>query len=204
MSSATPWKVEGDYFEGCNCETACQCVFLSAPDMGHCDLTSAWHIEKGHFETTSLDGLNVVGVFHSPGHMVTGPKWIAALYLDERATPEQAEALGKIFSGQAGGHPAVLAGFIGEVKGVRSAPIHFETKGRWRRVRVPTILDMEIEGVQGMQPDQEARIVNPSLGVTPGFDLIVAKSTKLTYTDHGFDWDNTGKNGFYSRFSYGP
>ncbi len=204
MSTAEPWKIEGDYFEGCNCESACRCVFLSAPDGGHCDATVAWHIEQGHHGTTKLDGLNVVGAFHTPGHMVTGPKWSVALYLDERSTPAQADALGKIFSGQAGGHFATLGGFIGEVKGVRSVPIQFEAKGRLRRVRVPNVLDMEIEAVQGMNPNQETRIANPSLAVVPGFDLVVSKSTKLTYHDHGYNWDNTGKNGFYSRFAYTP
>jgi hypothetical protein len=30
--------------------------------------------------------LNVVAVFHSPGNMFSGPKWKAALYLDDRAS----------------------------------------------------------------------------------------------------------------------
>jgi hypothetical protein len=34
--------------------------------------------------------------------MFTGPKWKVALYLDEKANKEQADALGKIFSGQVG------------------------------------------------------------------------------------------------------
>jgi hypothetical protein len=42
-------------------------------------------------------------MFNSPGNMVTGPKLKAALYLDERATQEQKEAITKIYSGQAGG-----------------------------------------------------------------------------------------------------
>ena len=82
------WKLEGDYFEACNCDTVCPCVFLGNPDQGECYLTIAWHIEKGHFDDTSLDGLNVVAVFHTPGNMWTGPKWKAALYLDERSTKE--------------------------------------------------------------------------------------------------------------------
>lgn len=108
------WKLEGDYFEACNCDTVCPCVFLGNPDQGECDVTIAWHIDKGHFDDTFLDGLNVVAVFHTPGNMFTGPKWKAALYLDERATKEQADALGKIYSGKAGGFFAVIAGFIGE------------------------------------------------------------------------------------------
>ena len=57
--------------------------------------------------------------------MLTGPKWKAALYLDERATKEQSDSLTKIFSGQAGGFFAMLPSFIGEMLGVKSASIEF-------------------------------------------------------------------------------
>jgi hypothetical protein len=100
MSATISWKIEGDYFEGCNCQSICPCIFLADPDEGDCQLTIGWHIQKGHYGSTRLDGLNVAGIFHTPGNMVTGPKWRAALYLDDRASKEQAEALGKIFSGQ--------------------------------------------------------------------------------------------------------
>src|SRR3989344_1348927 len=140
------WKVEGDYFEACNCESTCPCIFLADPDQGDCKLTIAWHIEKGHYESTNLDGLNVVGIFYTPGNMVKGPKWQAALYLDKRANKEQAEALGKIFSGQAGGFPATVASFIGEVMGAKSAKIEFVVEGKRRRVHIPDTLDLDAEG----------------------------------------------------------
>ena len=103
MSPVPSWKLEGDYFEGCNCDTICPCVHLGPPDEGYCHLTIAWHITRGHYGDTSLDCLNVVAFLDTPGHMVTGPKWNAALYLDSRAKSPQVEALKKLFSGQAGG-----------------------------------------------------------------------------------------------------
>jgi hypothetical protein len=30
----TSWKVSGSYFETCNCEAACPCIFLSPPTSG--------------------------------------------------------------------------------------------------------------------------------------------------------------------------
>ena len=79
-------EVEGDYFEACNCDTVCPCVFLGNPDQGECDVTIAWHIDKGHFDDTFLDGLNVVAVFHTPGNMFTGPKWKRHCTWMERST----------------------------------------------------------------------------------------------------------------------
>jgi len=35
--------------------------------------------------------------------------------------------------------------------------------------------------------------------------VIVAKSKRLSYHDHGFSWDMSEKNGFYSPFAFkGP
>jgi len=77
------WKIEGDYFEACNCDVVCPCLFLADPDNGECNVVVAWHIQYGHFNNTSLDGLNVAAAFHTPGNMFTGPKWKAVLYLDD-------------------------------------------------------------------------------------------------------------------------
>ena len=112
--------------------------------------------------------------------------------------------MGKIFGGQAGGHPAVLGKFIGEVKGVKSLPIHFEAKGRNRKVRIPNVLDVEIEAVEGGDPGKEIKISNNPLGVVPGEPMVVARSKKLSYHDHGMDLELSGKNGFYSPFAYAP
>jgi len=202
MTAIQSWKVEGDYFEACNCESTCPCIFLADPSQGDCELTIAWHVEKGHYGPTRLDGLNVAGIFYTPGNMVTGPKWRAALYLDERATREQAEALGNIFSGQAGGFLANVAALIGEVMGVRAAPIQFEADGKQRRLHIPSALDLEVEGTVGGDPNREALVVNPALYGAAGFDPIIARSTKYTFKDHGLEWDNSGKNAFYSRFAY--
>lgn len=196
------WRVEGDYFEVCNCRSICPCIFLGDPSDGGCRDVAAWHIEKGEFESVKLNGLNVVGMFYAPGNMVKGPKWQSALYLDDRAGPEEAEALTKIFSGQAGGHLAVLAAFIGEVKGIRSVPIEFTAGGKQRRLRIPNVAQLNVEGVAGGNPNQESRVTNPALAVVSSFDPIVAHSTRAIYKDYGMDWDNSGKNAFYSRFVY--
>jgi hypothetical protein len=134
--------------------------------------------------------------------MWTGPKWKVALYLDERASKKQAEALGKIYSGQAGGFFGIVAGLIGEIAGVRSVPIKFESEGKKRSLEIPSAINITIEGVTGEDKKSESVITNPPISVTPGFPMVVAKSVKYTYNDHGMKWDNSGKNGFYSKFAY--
>lgn len=80
------WKIEGDYFEGCNCDVICPCIFRADPDEGFCDVIPPWHIKKGNFGNIGLDDLNVVAFFHAPGNMLTGPKWKVAMYIDQRVS----------------------------------------------------------------------------------------------------------------------
>ena len=60
------WKLEGDYFEGCNCDSICPCIFLQDPDKGYCNLTVAWHIEKGHYGTYTTGWIKCCGGFCWP------------------------------------------------------------------------------------------------------------------------------------------
>ena len=97
------WKLQGDYFEGCNCDSICPCLFLSDPDKGFCNVTVGWHIEKGHYDGTQLDGLNAVLFLLLLEICSQVRNGRLALYLDNAASEEQKVALSKIFSGQSGG-----------------------------------------------------------------------------------------------------
>jgi hypothetical protein len=40
------------------------------------------------------------------------------------------------------------------------------------------------------------------VAVAPGFSAVVAKSKHASYRDYAFNWEISGKNGFYSPFAY--
>lgn len=200
---AEQWRLSGTYFETCNCEMACPCVFLSPPTTGECTVLVAWHIDQGHCDEVSLDGLNVALAAHAPGHMMQVP-WKAALYLDDTASEAQQTSLTQIFAGQAGGHFERLGAHIGEVLGVASASMIYEAEGKRRRLRIADVAEADIQAVEG-QGGEDITINNHPLCVAPGYPVVVAKSTRLTYRDHGLEWELSEKNGFYSAFSYtGP
>ncbi len=194
------WNVSGSYFESCNCDSACPCVFLSPPTTGECTALLGWHIDDGEHEGLRLDGLNVALAVHSPGHMAQTP-WRVALYLDEQGSEEQQGALGAIFSGAAGGHPAVLAGHIGEVLGVATAPITFEGTNGSRAMRVGEVADVKITALAG-QGGAQVTIANHPLAVAPGKELVASKADHLRFTDHGYEWELSDSNGFFSPFAY--
>jgi hypothetical protein len=193
------YQVEGDYFESCTCTVSCPCIFLAPATEEACDVMFAWHIRRGEMDGVSLGELNVALAAHSPRNMTEGG-WKVALYLDERADPEQAKALGAIFSGQAGGHLANVAPLIGTVTGVHSAPIRFDRKDGSRSISVGDVLEMDVDELKGMDGIGPAVISNPLLGAVTQ-PIRQAKSGKLAYRG---DWKASaaGANGFITEFEY--
>ena len=194
------WSLKGTYFESCNCDTACPCLFLSPPTNEECTALVGWHIEEGKDEDVSLSGLNVALAVHSPGNMAT-TQWNVAVYVDERADEAQNASLMKIFGGQGGGHPARLATHIGAIVGVRSVPIDFSVHGGKHALKIPGIADVEIDQIAG-QGGGPVTIEGHPLCIAPGFVATAAKSSRLAYSDHGMAWDLTDKTGIFSGFAY--
>lgn len=194
------WKLEGSYFEACNCNVACPCVFMCAPTEGVCNALVAWHIDKGHYRDVNLDGLNIAIAIHSPGHMLE-VKWTVAVYVDVRAGEDQRSALFSIYSGEAGGHPAAIASFVGAILGVKSVAFDYRAEGKTRSLRLGDVGDMEIEALAG-QGGAEVTVTNAPFCVAPGYPAVAAKSIELNLKDTGFNWHITNKNGYYSPFSY--
>jgi hypothetical protein len=196
----TAWKLTGTYFETCNCDTGCPCAFGSAPTEGFCNAIVAWHITTGSYGATPLDGLNVALLVDATGNMVEN-KWKAAVYLDQKASEAQKDALLAIFSGKAGGHPAVLASFIGEMLGTRSVPMHYEGNGKRTTLQIPGIAEAELEVLEG-QDGKPITISNHPVCIAPGIPVTVGRSKYFRLSDYGYDWKLSGRNAYLSPFSY--
>jgi hypothetical protein len=194
------WSLTGTYFEACNCDVACPCVFLSPPTTGDCTVLVGWHIDKGSYGNVALDGLNVALAVHSPGHMAT-TKWQAALYFDSKASEAQKNTLMQIFTGQAGGHPAVLVSFVGEVLGAKSVGIDYHANGKRRSLKIADVAEAEIEAISGAG-GADVTVSGHPLAIAPGYPAMVARSKKLSYHDYGMQWEISEKNGFFSPFAY--
>jgi len=108
MATEAAWRMRGDVMEACSCATTCPCNFGSDPIPLPCEVVIGWRIADGHYGNTRLDGLNVVLYGRIPGNAFQG-NWTVGVYLDQRADQQQAQALGNIFSGQAGGWPSCWA-----------------------------------------------------------------------------------------------
>jgi hypothetical protein len=107
VAVATTWHVRGSYFESCNCDPVCPCrridgVAGGRSTRGICSGVLSWVIDQGHAAGTDLTGL-AVALALTYDDDEPGSPWRWILYLDERASQEQLEALEAIFTGRLGG-----------------------------------------------------------------------------------------------------
>lgn len=68
-------------------------------------------------------------------------------------------------------------------------------------MRIPGIAEAEIAAMQGQGGD-DITVGNHPLCIVPGCPAVVARSERPHYRDHGFEWELSRKNGFYSPFAY--
>ena len=193
------FSVKGDYFETCSCDVSCPCIWLGPATQDACDVLLAWHVTEGQKDGVDISGMNAVMAVRTPKRMTDG-NWKVALYLDDRATPEQSEALGAVFSGAAGGHLASLGPLIGEVAGVAPASISFDRTGGSLKATVGDLLSMESEEMVGMDGSNPPVITNPLLGAITQ-PVTQAKAGPVRYHDH-WDAEFSDTNSFVTDFAY--
>ena len=193
------FSVEGDYFEVCNCDVSCNCVWLGPATGDSCDVLLAWHITRGDKDGVDLSGLNAVMAVHTPKQMTDGG-WKVALYLDDRASAEQSEALGAVFSGGAGGHLANLGPLIGEVAGVEPAAITFEKSDGSLHAEVRGKLSMSSEQVVGMDGREPAVLSNVPFGAVTQ-PVRQGRASEVRYDGH-WSVSFSGTNSFITDFRY--
>ena len=147
-----------------------------------------------------LDGLNLALIAHAPGPMADG-NWTAAIYIDERASDQQAEALGTIFGGAEGGPMAAFAPLIATNLGIKKVPITYRVTGKTRSAEIPGIMNMSVEPLPSLKENEEiwAAAGHP---IAPDRLALAVGRLGSIFSDHGMRWDNSGKNGHYAPISW--
>ena len=192
--------------EACSCDTTCPCNFGSNATRLPCDAIVAWHVRDGTFGETRLDNLNVVLFLRSPGYIFDGG-WIGGVYIDDRATPDQVDALGTIFSGNAGGWPAVLSPLFASQFEPKQVPISIDTADGNARIVVPDLLEVATERVPNPMPDQPPLDPTVEALAVPFYTgpVRVRRSSLVKLTDPNMSFEHSGRSSLIDQFAYtGP
>ena len=205
------WKVSGDFFDVCKCNVPCPCTYAQAPSYGDCDGVMAYHVRSGQYGEASLDGLNVLGLAYFKGNIWAGEtKASIGLFFDEKANPQQREALQMIFSGKAGGFMAEFAKLIETVRGIEYAPIRFEVSddlSRWSAEILGKVV-AKAEALSGPMtpPGKRVQTINaPGSETGPGTTATWGKAITDEVDAMGFKWEWNGKSSKHIPFDWsGP
>jgi hypothetical protein len=196
------WNLKGSYMETCSCDLMCPCnlSFDHGATYDYCRVTLVFNIADGEIEGTDVSGLKVAAIADTPKVMTEG-NWRLGMFIDERATDEQAEKLTAVFAGQKGGPMEGLAPLIGEMLGVERVAIEVVEDGLRHSVRIGSAIDFEIEDIVpfGIETGQPVRFDGMFHPVASNLTMAEAKRSKI----NAFGIQYEGKSGLStSEFSW--
>ncbi|HEY8634987.1 MAG TPA: DUF1326 domain-containing protein, partial [Candidatus Dormibacteraeota bacterium] len=196
------WKLDGTYFENCNCEMVCPCStsgFAAKASYDRCSFLLVFHVDRGDIEGTDVSGLTIGLLGDSPQVMIEG-KWRLGVLLDDKASKEQQEKLVAVFSGQKAGPMAAVAPLVSEMLGLERVPVKYSNEGREHKVQMGPEVHVEVEDFVGgalTAPQQVVGVAHPANST-----LTIARGTDSHVKAFGIDYAGTGKSGFSAPFSW--
>ena len=124
------WRMAGTYVASCSCDLLCPCPVDGRPNSanGECRGVACFQIREGNLDDVDLSGVSWAFVNYFPSNLTAG-NWHVGVVVDETASDQQVEALGKITSGEAGGPFAEFAPLISENLGMGRAKVGVSDAG---------------------------------------------------------------------------
>ncbi|TCT10473.1 DUF1326 domain-containing protein [Paralcaligenes ureilyticus] len=146
------WRLEGEWIKNCTCAYGCPCDFNARPTAGNCQGLAGMRITKGHFNSTSLDGLSFFVVVSFPGALHEGNGQLQPI-IDERASAAQREALFNILSGENSAEGTLFNIFsliVTKMHDPIFAPVtfQFDQAARTAHLTIPGVLETEVEPIK--------------------------------------------------------
>lgn len=199
---AAKWTIEADYLQACSCEYGCPCEFQAPPSQEFCEGVGAWQINHGNYGDVPLDGLALAFAARWPKAIHLG-NGTAALFFDERASPQQRDALMQIATGQAGGMPfEIIVTTLSKVLDPQYVPFEFHLDGKHSRVRVGNAINMSFEPIKNPVTGEPegVRVEHETGFMFKGADCVSAKTCDSSIGELVFSWPN--KAGFVTKVRY--
>jgi hypothetical protein len=147
------WSMKGPEVVNCNCAYGCPCQFNALPTHGDCRAYTAMRIDQGHFGNVKLDGLSWVLTLAWPGPVHEGKGTCQAI-IDERANPQQREALAKILYGKEAAPGSSMLQVFSTTMTKMLDPVYkpielsVDIKKRTARVAVPGLITASVEPIK--------------------------------------------------------
>ena len=196
------YQLAGRLLEVCNCRVLCPCWIGEDPDYGTCNTIIAWHFDQGKIGNVDVSGHTVALIAHVPGNILEG-NWRAAVYLDDKVSPQQEEAILAVYTGKLGGPVGELVKLVGEVVSVEKVPITFEVQGGSGVIKIGNAGYAELEPYRNAS-GATTTLADTVFSTVPGAPVFVGKSPayRAKQPALGIDLDLKGHNALQSTFVF--
>jgi hypothetical protein len=195
-----PYKLEGRLLEVCTCNVLCPCWVGEDPDGGTCDGTLAWHIDKGSVNGVDVADRTIAILCHIPGNILKG-NWNVRIYVDDKASAAQKDALVSVWTGKSGGPIADLAKLVGRVDSIEQAPITFEVHGVKGTLKVGKAIEAALEPFKGAT-GKETALHDTIFTTIPGSPAYVGKASHYRAQAPGFNVNLENHNAVSGKFQF--
>jgi hypothetical protein len=174
------------------------------PTTGKCEGGWTWQIEQGKYGEIKLDGLNV-GLYANWPAAIHEGNGIATSLVDERADPQQREALSALVEGRAAGPWAIFRKTFKEVHGPHVVRYEVQTESRLPTVRGGDKLAIETEWIRNPVTKETT---HPRLELPEGLlvkDLALVGSKRFKLDAGEVSYEHSGRYAAFGFFQYfGP
>jgi len=197
------WRIEGDYFESCNCNAICPCRTVAGVPGGRsthgiCFGVLSWLVREGEADGVPLDGL-AAALALTYEDDEPGSPWTFVIYVDERGTEQQRETLVEILTGRRGGDLILNLPWIrkpSDLVAVRPAAIDIRHGPDGHELRVGSVV--EISASRPVETDDRVSCVIPGHHIA-GTEYY---ADRLAVADDPFEWELAGNCAYVSTFAY--
>jgi hypothetical protein len=203
MIQMKKWFFDADYLQSCNCDYGCPCEFAAPPTAGFCEGMGVWKIDRGKYGALSLDGLGLAFAAKWPGAIHQG-NGTACLFVDEKASKEQRDALLEIASGKAGGLPfEILATTFSTLLEPRFVPFNVRIEGLQSTARLGDGFRIALEPIKNPVTgvDETVTVSHGTGFIFKTAECASAKEGSVAVEKMKFSYPN--KAGFVARIHYG-
>ena len=163
----------------------------------------AWRINRGSYGKVSLNGLGLGFALRFPEEMHKGNGTLA-VFVDQKATPQQREALLQIASGKAGGLPfEVFPALVTNFLDPQFVSFQFKVDGKNSSAKMGNAAGVAFEPIKNpvTGTEEEIRVSHGTGFIFKEAEAVSAKECQSSIKGLSFSWPN--KAGFVSNIKYG-
>ena len=187
----TSFRVKAMSLEACSCAHGCNCQFGGFPNEGYCHFMIGYDVRDGKFGDVDLNGVKFVIAAKYPNAIHEGNGHVA-LFIDEKAAPEQVNAIATICTGAMGGMPwEAIATTVSKLEGPIQKPITMNLDGPDSSFNVGGVLEVQATSLKNPVTglDNEVHITYPNGGFFWNDGrAVTTKTMKISWGDLSFDY----------------